>query len=835
MFEDIGIEKLKWVLPVIVKVLGPIKNIYRKFTAKLANNLYQYDKHYRERHGVLKVSCVGMREPIPLDDVYVAIQFLDQETGAKYKSRQNIENTFRADGKQRFQSNSDKRQEGIKVANDKQHLMVLGGPGVGKSTFLRKVGLEALKKQEGNFAHECDPVFLELKKCTGDLVDIEALIADEFKTCGYPRPEQMAKTALKSGKLLVLFDGLDEVPTANVENVIRKIGDFVDQYSQNRFIASCRIAAYTGGFTRFTEVEIADFDDSQVEAYINNWFASTSDLHRRQPDEEMKTAQQCWGALNEKQHEATKELARNPLLLTLLCMVYDDLRHFPQNRTDLYENALNIFLKKWEAEKGVLRDGSVNQFLDTLTEKQMLSEIAAKNFEANRLFISENELIDQIKEFGEKNANILQTSNPSKILEAIVVEQGLFVERISGVYSFFHLTFQEYLTANYIVRNMQSIKGLVTEHLHDDRWREVFLLTAELMPKADSLLMGMTVEAAESINTDRLKALIQWAKHITNPPDDPYNRAAKPTFAIRQYFVLWVLNKIHELVKSTMNRFPNLDPDFGRYRYFEFYRDRILCPDVCQELDIYRILHQALHRTHYLDRSLIRYRNRALYQDYSEDFPRSGDMYRAVHRDLHQNFQGFYSPAFRHFSLCQNFRLYLDLYVYHRLYLYVYQRLNHYLHQELHLNLDLYQDLYRFMYIDCYPLVCSKFGDQFEKELDRRITFIEHMEQARIFKGVDLQRMTQQFNEQRKFINAAKEGRFVKPPKESIHDTWLSVLGITDDMLAISPQEIRNYIEYLWAVELIVTCKKAAGHVTPEIWKKVENQFLTWDVEYIED
>ena len=53
-----------------------------------------------------------------------------------------------------------------RLANNKQYLMVLGGPGVGKSTFLRKVGLEALKKKEGNFAHECIPVFIELKRFT---------------------------------------------------------------------------------------------------------------------------------------------------------------------------------------------------------------------------------------------------------------------------------------------------------------------------------------------------------------------------------------------------------------------------------------------------------------------------------------------------------------------------------------------------------------------------------------------------------------------------------------------------------------------------------------------
>lgn len=56
-------------------------------------------------------------------------------------------------------------QSGLAFAllDDEQYLMLLGGPGVGKSTFLRKVGLEALKEEDGSFTHECIPVFLELR------------------------------------------------------------------------------------------------------------------------------------------------------------------------------------------------------------------------------------------------------------------------------------------------------------------------------------------------------------------------------------------------------------------------------------------------------------------------------------------------------------------------------------------------------------------------------------------------------------------------------------------------------------------------------------------------
>ena len=67
-------------------------------------------------------------------------------------------------------------------------------------------------------------------------------------------------------------------------------------------------------------------------------------------------------------------------------MVYDNSQDFPRNRAALYEDALNIFLKEWAAEKRIGREESISQYLDIADEKRMLSEIAAKNFDENRLF-----------------------------------------------------------------------------------------------------------------------------------------------------------------------------------------------------------------------------------------------------------------------------------------------------------------------------------------------------------------------------------------------------------------------------------------------------------------
>ena len=709
---------------------------YKKLGSKIRNPCHQYDESYRKRHGKVKVFCAGMREPISLDDVYVTVQFLDEHRTSRYRSPEEVEQAFREKDRRFFDSASDEHQDGTQVANDKQYLMLLGAPGVGKSTFLRKVGLEALNGKDGNFEHRCIPVFLELKRFTEDQIDIKALITHEFQICNYPDPEDLTNAALKSGKLLILLDGLDEVPTSNVDNVIHKIGDFVDQYSQNRFIASCRIAAYTGGFKRFTEMEMADFDDSQIQTYIKKWFDSTPDQHRRQLDEEMETAEQCWKTLNQPEHQSTKELARNPLLLTLLCMVYDGSQNFPRNRASLYEDALNIFLREWAAEKRVHRGASINQYLDIADEKRMLCEIAKKNFEANRLFFPQGELIAQIREFGEGNANTLETFNARKILDTILIDQGLFVERVRGSYSFSHLTFQEYLTANYIVGHPELIQGLVAEHLHDEQWREVFLLTSGLMYKADDLLVAMKVEAAKFINTDRLRALFRWGERITNTADDQNNGILKRSFVISQYLSIrqsiTIAEKTKEHVKYDLHFYRYLNPDF------------------------------------------------------------------------HQNF--FLIPA-----------LALGLNFYHGFYQ------------------GLYEDFYRYVDLYFYRLLSDVNIDQFDEELRARIALVERMEQMKIFKGVNLQRMIQRFNEQREFIKAASAGEAVELPVETIPDTWLSVLDITDEMLAISDEELEDYFRYLRAVELILACKEAAGRVSPDVWQSIEDRLLSWKVEELEN
>ncbi|NCT44134.1 MAG: NACHT domain-containing protein [Microcystis aeruginosa G11-09] len=488
--------------------------------------LREYTQRYWDRHGMIKV--LKMSKPMDLESIYINVKCLGNLVRDYYD--ENLENKYRESKQRRFNFRDDGKEDGLLWANQKQYLMVLGDPGIGKSTFLRKVGLEALKGNQGSYQHSLTPVLLELKNFKENEINLQVLIEEEFKICGFPNVEKNISNKLEKGELLILLDGLDEVPTANVYNVIEKIKDFVDRHYKNRFILSCRTAARTH-LQRFTDIEIVEFDDQQIQSFIEHWFSSELDCKN-------ETAKNCWELLQKEEYKSAKELAHTPLLLTFLCLVYDENQSFPTNRSRLYQDALRILLEKWSAEKRLPNRGLVYENLSIEQEEILLSEVAYQNFVADKLFLEKREIVKQIKDHLKQNLNAPQHLDGEKVLKTIEIEQGILVERARDIYSFSHLTLQEYLTAQYIYDN-DLIEEAVKNHITETRWQEVFLLVAGLMRgKADKLLLAMEKEAHNYLKTplgQKLVPILQWADEMTK---DSVDSPIKPVG--RRAIVYWL-------------------------------------------------------------------------------------------------------------------------------------------------------------------------------------------------------------------------------------------------------------------------------------------------------
>ncbi|MFN9558849.1 MAG: NACHT domain-containing protein [Dolichospermum sp.] len=501
-----------------IKILG--SDLDQKTKKLIYQASKQYILNYQKRYNRLRV--LGMSQSVNLDDIYTEVQCLQPDEMRNFESVTALEKNYRHNGSPRLTNEKSARENGITIANQYAHLMILGQPGAGKSTFLRKIGLEALKGKSGQIQGEIIPVLLELKQFTTNEVNIYNIIEQEFISCQLPLAKEFTNQLLRRGKLLLLLDGLDEVPNKNFELVIDKIQEFVKEYKQNKFVISCRTAAYRQKFQNFKEFIIADFNDQQIQQFIKNWFYS-------QVDKQLKTDQKCWDKINTQ--EATKELARTPLLLTFLCLEYDESQDLPKKKATLYGNALDILLRRWAAEKRLPYEPIYRQ-LGIDLEKIMLAEIAYDNFAADKLFFSQPEVLNQIQKVLDSNDNAPKNLDVGKILDAITIEQGILVERARDVFSFSHLTLQEYLTAQHIYDN-RLVEKLVTEHLTDKRWKEVFLLVAGVMRGgADDLLLLMEKEVQKYINTPKLQALLNWAENVTVGSPGNYKPVGKRAVAI---------------------------------------------------------------------------------------------------------------------------------------------------------------------------------------------------------------------------------------------------------------------------------------------------------------
>ncbi|MCB9422259.1 MAG: hypothetical protein H6667_20820 [Ardenticatenaceae bacterium] len=117
-------------------------------------------------------------------------------------------------------------------------------------------------------------------------------------------------------------------------------------------------------------------------------------------------------------------------------------------------------------------------------------------------------------------------------LKAMEAQHGIFVERARQIHSFSHLTLQEYFAALYVVENENrgSVERLML-FVADDRWRELFLLTAGMLADAteffELFLQAVNQMVAED---EQLLARLVWVEEKGARTQLPYKPAASRAF-----------------------------------------------------------------------------------------------------------------------------------------------------------------------------------------------------------------------------------------------------------------------------------------------------------------
>ncbi|HEV3470607.1 MAG TPA: NACHT domain-containing protein [Pyrinomonadaceae bacterium] len=481
------------------KTAGALRGRWEEFGWRRAAENYR--AKIKKLYGTMQI--MGMAQPVPLDDIFTDVYMLDRPTAF---GRFDIEQLKQLAADPDKPPEKAERVNGLALVREKINLFILGKPGAGKTTFLKYIALQAAKRNVDKI-----PVFVPLKEWADSGSKLMDFTGERFDICDFPDARPFVEELLKSGDAIVLFDGLDEVNQEGGQRdaQTRAMNNFVEKYDQTQCLITCRLAASDYSFQPFTYVEIADFDERQIERFVGNWFRD----NEGERDEE--TRKKFLAEFQKYDNKGLRDLARTPLLLTLLCLAFNETLTFPQRRVEIYEEALDALLKKWDSSRRIKRD-EVYRKLSLGHKQNLLARIAAETFENNEYFIPQAELARRITEYV-KNIpphDAGEEADGEAILKAVEAQHGIFVERAQKVYSFSHLTFQEYFTAKYIVANAAkgTLSRLVKGHCTDGRWREVFLLTASLLPDAGHFMTTFRRSVDELLGGDaKLRALLGWA------------------------------------------------------------------------------------------------------------------------------------------------------------------------------------------------------------------------------------------------------------------------------------------------------------------------------------
>ena len=489
--------------------------------------------HLQERCGKMRV--LDMSQPIGLDDIYTSVNILEKITGRRQLKLSELLRNVSPEEVERFSLGAvkEERVPGLEAVEKYSKLMILGKPGAGKTTFLKHLASQCIG---GKFQPHRVPIFITLKefaesKERPDLLEYICLYLESKEL-------EAIRELLDRGNALMLLDGLDEVRETDVSHVLRQIQQFSERYHRNQFVVTCRIAAREYTFEQFTEVEVADFDDDQIADFSGKWFRSREDQVKAD-----RFLQQL------KAHPPIRDLATSPLLLTLLCLVFEDSGDFPANRSELYQNGVDVLLKKWDIKRNIERD-QVYKKLSLKRKEDLLSQIAYQTFEAGNYFFKQKDVERQIQEFIENlpgastDEQELELDSEA-VLKSIEGQHGLFVERASGIYSFSHLTFHEYFAARCIKEKCNpsstsdSVLIELAKYVVDKRWREVILLTIETLQKSDILLNLMKEQVDKLVAKDQE---IQRVLDHINQKAKLNVKTYKPT-AIRAFHLTKILSQ----------------------------------------------------------------------------------------------------------------------------------------------------------------------------------------------------------------------------------------------------------------------------------------------------
>ena len=371
-------------------------------------------------------------------------------------------------------------------------VVVLGDPGSGKTSLLKFLVMQWASQEPGTAS--LLPIWIDLKEYAKERNGLVGYC--ESGSATFRLDARKVDELLKGGKAAIYLDGLDEIfdgPTRG--SVIEEIAAFAARYTQAPVVVTSRVVGYEAdrlGNAGFAHATLEDFDDEQVLSFVGKWH----DVAEEDANQRSRLQRQLQSALRESR--AVRELAGNPLLLTMMAIL-NRTQALPRNRVELYAQASRVLLHEWDASRSLPVDTFARQ-----EKEELLRELAGVMQQqepglAGNL-IDRSSLVELFRRFL-KNLGILDFHDKATSLVRQLTERN-FILCFAGAdrFSFVHRTFLEYFCAAWFVELFEKKQTLTLQrltndvfglHWNDESWHEVLRLIAGMVAEkqAEQLIL----------------------------------------------------------------------------------------------------------------------------------------------------------------------------------------------------------------------------------------------------------------------------------------------------------------------------------------------------------
>ncbi|MDQ0939145.1 SUMF1/EgtB/PvdO family nonheme iron enzyme [Streptomyces sp. V1I1] len=371
--------------------------------------------------------------------------------------------------------------------------LVIGDAGSGKSTFLRWLTMCLVKKrlEQQRTAGTAPAVSGPRARLPVWMPAVDALESLSGSGSGRavsPRnigdswtkalarvlnlqPEQ-TRRLLDDGDLIVVFDGLDEIPDADARvGLVEAIQVLHRMLSPSavHVVISSRPQAWADALPNATRVRLLPMTEDKRDQYLQKWCAGvrTSDPERarRFIDDAIRDS------------SGLAKLATNPQFAVMLVQIASG--PIPHQRVPLYE----AFIENVLAKPAVRKLG----ISPTMLRGHLEAMAVALQRERSRPTSSTGYLhIDAAHRIlAERFAAAEPAGSVRSLLDSLVLHTGLLAIKKPSPFdctvAFVHQTFQEFLAAGYFATRPHEL----AEHLADAAWVETIALAAGIRARSD--------------------------------------------------------------------------------------------------------------------------------------------------------------------------------------------------------------------------------------------------------------------------------------------------------------------------------------------------------------